>query len=565
MSEKMKRNGNSEMSPFLLRLLEARGIGASEARDFLFPDYERGIHDPFLFGGMRRAVERILSAMERKERIAIYGDYDCDGIPGAVVLHDALAKTGYENFRVYIPHRHKEGYGLNAEALKTLAAEGVRLIITVDCGITDVREVEEARKLGCDVIITDHHIPGDVLPAAEAILNPKLPGDPYPEKMLSGAGVAWKLACALFSAGEERKAFSVPDGWEKWLLDMAGLATIADMVPLTGENRIIARFGLVVLAKSPRPGLRKLCSLMRVSQERITEDDVAFMIAPRINAASRMGVPFDAFRLLSTRDEAEAARKAELLHRMNDERKWTVAHIVKEAKKKIARRRDGSVIVVGDPRWRIGVLGIVAGNLCEEYGKPAFVWGREGDGDIKGSCRSDGSVDVVELLSSVTDGFFLDAGGHELSGGFSVSHERVHFLEEEIAAAYAKVRREKKENLFSPDLPLSLSDVSEDTYSDISLLAPFGIGNPKPLFSFDNVSVAGVFPFGKEKNHIRVSFTGHGGARRDAIAFFAAEDSFSAPLREGERVRLIASMEKTFFRGFPELRLRISDILPPDA
>ena len=312
--------------------------------------------------GMEQAVTRILRAIAEEEQIVIYGDYDCDGIPGSVILHDFFQKIGYPRAGVYIPHRHEEGYGLHIGAIERMRDNDISLIITVDCGITDIAEVAHAQTLGIDVIVTDHHLPGPELPPAYAIINSKQEGDTYPDKMLCGAGVAFKLVQALLMKGN----FDVPPGWEKWLLDMAGLATIADMVPLRNENRALAHFGLKVLRKSTRPGLQKLLAKMKVNQSRLTEDDVGFMIAPRINAASRIDIPFEAFRLLATRDEQTADELSDHLHKINETRKGLVAAIIKEARHMLAHKKPQTVVVVGNPTWRPGILGLVAMRLAEE-------------------------------------------------------------------------------------------------------------------------------------------------------------------------------------------------------
>jgi len=557
--------------PELLRtLLVNRGItSAKEAAAFLEPDFERDIHDPFLILSMDKAAERILQAISAREKIVVYGDYDCDGIPGSVVLHDFFKKIRYEHFENYIPHRHEEGYGLNVPAIDGFAKDGVTLMITVDCGITDVEEVAHARSLGIDVIITDHHLPagrdlgaggsGETLPDAYAILNSKQAGDTYPDDMLCGAGVAWKLVQALLEKGSFD---DVPPGWEKWLLDMAGLSTIADMVPLRNENRALAYYGLKVLRKSKRPGLLKLLRVMKVAQEHLTEDDVSFMIAPRINAASRMDVPMDAFRLLTTQDEVVAGQLADRLHALNEERKWTVANIMKEVKKTLAHREPKSIIVVGNPKWRVGVLGTAASNICEEYGKPVFVWGREGSEDIKGSCRSDGSVNVVHLMASVREEFFLNTGGHELAGGFSISHDNIHLLEDELSLAYEKIKQENKNGEdIRIDATLSLDEVTWGTYGHIERLAPFGIGNPKPTFLFQNAEIKNVRHFGKEKNHLGLDLQNGNSQYVPAIGFFMNKDFFpGVAVAAGERIDLVATMERSMFRGRPELRLRIVDI-----
>src|ERR1035437_8219641 len=312
------------MSEIIDILLEKRGINTPEAREiFLNPDYVRDLHDPFLMKDMERSCVRIFEAMEAKEKIVIYADYDCDGIPGAVILSDLFKKINYPNVEVYIPQRNSEGYGLNLTAIKQFVESGVKLIITIDLGITAVAEVAQAGIDGIDVIITDHHLPHATLPRAYAILNPKV--DEYPEKMLCGAGVVFKLVQGFLKKYGEY--YKISPGWEKWLLDMAGIATLSDMVPLLGENRAIASFGRKVLRKSPRPGLQKLLAKMNIDQRYLSEDDIGFMVTPRLNAASRMDNPLRAFELLATVDEVEAGVLALHLSKINDERKSIVTGI----------------------------------------------------------------------------------------------------------------------------------------------------------------------------------------------------------------------------------------------
>ena len=557
-----KPEGLEGYPPLLSALLSARGINThDEAEIFLHPSYERDINDPFRIMGMERAVRRILAAIAANEKIVLYGDYDCDGIPGSVVLHDFFKKIEYPYFKNYIPHRHDEGYGLNHEAVEGFAKDGVTLLVTIDCGITDVDEVARAQELGIDVIVTDHHLPQAVLPPAYVVLNSKQDGDTYPDNMLCGAGVAWKLVQALILHAPKELREKIPDGWEKWLLDMAGLSTVADMVPLRKENRAIAHFGLKVLRKSKRPGLKILLQKMKVDQRYLTEDDIGFMIGPRINAASRMSVPFEAFELLSTDDPSRAEVLADHLNHLNDTRKGIVAGMIKEAKHKLDERELREVIVIGNPNWKPGVLGLAANKLMEDYGRPAFVWGREGGVHIKGSCRSDGTVNVVELMTSVAAGTFLDVGGHEMSGGFSISNEKIHALEEAIIEAYQKLeRRVKKDVSIKPDATLSLDDVNMKTWEIVDQLAPFGMENSKPIFLFEGVEIVGVKLFGKEKNHLELTFLNSRGGKIIAIGFFADTSSYAVPVLEGERVNLYATLELSRFRGRPELRLRIMGI-----
>jgi len=559
-SDKVKEN-LKEYSPLTQLMLFNRGIKESEeANKFLYPDYERDVYDPFLILNMDKVVERILHAIEKSEKIVIYGDYDCDGIPGSVVLHDFFKKIGYKNFENYIPHRHEEGYGLHVHAVEQFAQENTSLVITVDCGIADVEAVKRAQELGIDVIITDHHLPQETLPPAYAILNSKQEDDTYPDDMLCGAGVAWKLVQALLSKGREKKIFDIHEGWEKWLLDMAGMSTIADMVPLKNENRALAHFGLKVLRKSRRPGLQKLLRKAKVNQMHLTEDDVGFMIAPRINAASRMSIPMEAFQLLSTDDDVVAGELSNHLHKINNDRKLTVAVIVKDIKKTLSQKEIRDVIVIGNPKWRVGVLGIAANNIMEEFGCPVFVWGREGSDTIKGSCRSDGTVNLVELMADTSEGFFLGSGGHELAGGFSVVQEKIHLLENELIKSYKKTKRKKQDKEILVDKVMCIDDVSWDTYRQIEQLAPFGVDNHKPIFLFKCLEIAGVKLFGKEKNHLELSFKNSRMGTVPSIGFFMDEKTFDVSLEVGRKINLVASLEKSMFRGRRELRLRIVDV-----
>ncbi len=543
----------------LLRLiLERRGIKTEKEADiFLNPDYTRDLHDPFLMRDMDKACTRILEAMREMERIVIYADYDCDGIPGAVILHDLFEKVGYQNYEVYIPQRNSEGYGLNTEAIEEFKTKSVKLIITIDLGITAVEEVDLANSYGIDVIITDHHLPHDVLPSAFAILNPKT--DNYPEKMLCGAGVVFKLAQGFIKKTQD--IFKLKDGVEKWFLDMAGLATLSDMVPLVGENRAIAYFGMKVLRKSPRPGLQSLLAKMNIEQKYLTEDDVGFMITPRLNAASRMDDPMRAYELLSTTDEKEGSALASHLSKINDDRKAMVKNIMRTVKKGFEQRVQREVIVIGNPEWRVGVLGLVAGKVMDEYKRPVFVWGKDENDLIKGSCRSDGSVSVVELMTETKESF-LDFGGHELAGGFTVHEEKIHFLEESLSTSFHKVKREKIVGETNFDVKGDLSLVSMKNYKEFEKLAPFGLGNPKPVFLFEGVKVVKLKKFGKNGSgeHLELTFVDQSNNKAVAISFFSNEESFTADIFEGAYVNLLATFDLSRFRGREELRLRIVDI-----
>ncbi len=553
----------------LIRVLlaERKITTAKDAEAFLNPDYELHTHNPFLMLGMESAVERTLKAIESKEKIAIYSDFDADGIPGGVLLYDFLKKIGYTNFTNYIPHRNTEGYGFHKEAVEKLAKEKVSLIITVDVGITDAATVEHARKLGVDCIITDHHEPNHVLPNAVAVLNPKQKNCQYPFRELCGTGVAYKLVQALITKGRKQRGEAslfkeMSEGWEKWLLDLVAIATVADMVPLVGENRVLAKWGLTVLHKSRRPGIRALCKRLGMRQHLITENDIGFMIAPRINAASRMDDPEDAFNLLATESEEKAIEHVRHLEKLNNQRKGIVAGMVRELKKKFAALPEEelpSVIVTGKPEWSPALLGLAAGSIADEFNRPVCLWGREGTGVLKGSCRSNGTVNIVEMLEGAGDKL-LGFGGHEAAGGFSVSHEEVHTLPKTLEQAYKKSKNGKDANGKSkPSASLLLSDACHRVHNEVSLLAPFGIGNTKPIFEFKSVKIDSTKEFGKEKNHIEVMVSNETVQIR-AFTFFAGKNSFTADVKEGKTVNLLATIGESSWNG-RRIELRIIDIV----
>ena len=558
-------------NPLMTRLLINRGIVTEEAAErFLKPDYDNHMNDSFLMNDMEKAVVRVFEAIEGGEKIVVYADYDCDGIPGAVQMNDLFKKIGYENFSIYIPDRHDAGYGLNSEAISKFIESGVSLLFTIDLGTTDHDDIATAQANGIDVIVTDHHLPHETLPKAFAIVNPKIGS--YPDPMLCGSGVVFKFIQAFLKKYREyfnnKKTLLLPMsvGWEKWLLDMAGLSTLSDMVPLVGENRIIAKFGLQVFRKSPRPGIMQLLRILKIDQTKLVEDDLTFMVTPRLNAASRMDSPMRAFELLSERDISKAGVLAEHLTNINDERKRIVAQIMKEVKHSLLDREIGEIIVVGNPKWRIGVLGLVAGKICDEYGKTVFVWGREGasspegdDAPLKGSCRSSGHVNIVRLMESIKESF-IDFGGHELAGGFSISNEQVHFLEQKLNKNFENLKQDSVVGGAMIDSILSLEDINEKTVASIELLAPFGLGNPKPTFLFQNLIIKSTKQFGKEKNHLEIAVSDDKNKTTTAMSFFADADTFSKKVEIGEKVDLIATIEKSYFAGRTTLRLRIVDI-----
>ena len=550
------------------QILAKRGMVDPElVREFLSPDYQLHTHDPMLLPDMGKAVDRLVKAFEKQEKIHIFSDYDADGIPGAVLLFDALRLLGYQNVSVYIPHRHNEGFGLNVAAIDTIATAGTTLVVTIDCGSTDTEEVVRAVEQGIDVIITDHHEVPDVPPPAFALINPKRVDSQYPFKELCGAAVAFKLAKALMS----HPAFAavIKDGQEKWLLDLVGIATLSDMVPLIGENRVLASYGLKVIRKTRRPGLRELIRRLRIPNEYITEDDVVFSLTPRINAASRMAHPIDAFNVLSATVEA-ASKQVDGLIEINDQRKQAVAVAVKKARRMVEALGDEcGCIVVGDPAWGPGILGLIANNLLDHFGRTAFVWGREESPAYKGSVRSlerEHCVHIMKAAAEVDPALFEDFGGHAGSGGFSVGLDSIHRLSEVLVAAHARLypalsadasaEAASNRNVVEADMDMQPQHITAALYKDMQRLAPFGMGNKKPVIRLKGI-LAKADRFGADKQHLSLTVADEWGCAVKVIKFFGASQYEDFKQKIELPVEVLGALELSLFAGKKELRLRL--------
>lgn len=545
----------------LEHLLLARGVSMENHENFLNPDYVADSHDPFLLPDMEKAVDRILAAKKNNEHVSVWSDYDADGIPGGVMLSEFLRRIGLRVTH-YIPHRHKEGYGLNIEGIEELKEADVSLVITVDLGTTEIANIAHAQTLDIDIIVTDHHLEPEVLPDVFALINPKLQSSRYPFDGLCGAGVAWKLVQAVLARLRARTNINdveiMKEGQEKWLLDLVGIATLSDMVPLVGENRMLARNGLLVMRRGRRPGLAALLRLLRIAPASLTEDDITFMVSPRINAASRMDSPALAAQMLAAATDEEGAVLAAQLNRINDERKGLVASTVREVNKHIAGMdlQKSPLIVMGNPKWRPGILGLVAGKLVEAHSKTVFLWGREGGDIIRGSCRAAPGVNIVEVMAAAASAF-EHFGGHAASGGFELAQEHVHELPARLEAAYSKINAAGTGAVeILLDRELDLAELG-NAHRDLQKLAPFGVGNTKPLFIFPGVSVGAVRSFGKTKNHLGLTLS-HGTARTEGIAFFSGADSFNKKIISGEKADIVGHVESDW-RGQP--RVRVVDIL----
>ncbi len=488
---------------WMAALLHARGVTtAEEAAAFLAPDLTM-LHDPMLLHGVKAAAAVIGEAKAAGHRAFVYGDYDVDGLCAATILNDALAALGIPS-RIYIPDRHSEGYGVNADAVRALAQEA-QLLITVDCGIGNTDEIALAKSLGMRVIITDHHTPPEDLPPADAVVHPLL-GD-YPEKHLSGAGTAWKLASALLGG----PAYAS--------LDLAALATIADMVPLLGENRVIAAFGLDALAHTERIGLRKLMEVAGIGRDGIiTADRVSFGIAPRLNAAGRLQSAQDALQLLNTTDEDEARMLALSLDALNEERRQVQEDMREQADEMLKGQNlaHARSIVLTHPDWNKGVAGLVAGKLAETHAYPSIVLAQEGD-LLVGSGRSAGDVDLYQALADCAD-HLIRFGGHRQAAGLSLAADSLPaFCAAFDAAVRAQTGNQPLTRRVFFDAEVTLAQVGKSMVHRLNALAPFGMGNPAPMLLCRNVRLATPRAVGGGK-HLKMELIS-GAARLDGIFF----------------------------------------------
>jgi single-stranded-DNA-specific exonuclease len=548
------------VSPIIARLLCIRGLGEREtARRFLNPTLD-DLHDPFRLTDMTVAIERIRGAVARRERIAIHGDYDVDGVTSTVILRRALELLGADVIH-FIPERLRDGYGLQIPALDRLHAEGVRLVISVDCGIRAAEAARHATALGLDLIITDHHEPDDALPQALAVINPKRRDCTYPDKNLAGVGVALKVVQALCLKADRMN-------WLPAFVKIAAIGTLADMVPLTGENRIIAKLGLGMLSAGPhRVGLRALLDVCGLSGKEIDGYHIGFVIGPRINAAGRMSTPDIAARLLLASDEAmadEARGLAELLDSENLRRRAEEAAIVTEASAAVDADLDigsRSVIVVAGEGWHRGVIGIVASKLVDVTHKPAIVLSIDGD-TAHGSCRSIPSFNLLAALESCAD-VMTKFGGHKQAAGLTLDSSRISELRARVNAyADGQLRTEDLRPRLSIDGALTFSSISEQVASDLAALGPFGIGNPRPVFSASSVEIVDGPRLLKER-HLKMSFRQEGKVIR-GIAWRAADREAFVAANRGA-VDVAFSLELDSWRGQRYLQLSVADFRAPDG
>lgn len=555
-----------DMPPVVVQLLWNRGLRErAEMDQFLNPDWTRDLHDPFLFRHMERAVSRVRDAIARREKIVVHGDYDADGVCGATLLWTTLTALGAV-VDVFLPHREHDGYGVHEKTVRELAAKDVKVIITCDCGISCVPEVALAQSLGVDVIITDHHTLPPTLPPAYAILHPSAPGETYPWKGLSGGGVAFKFAQALLSerSGENGQVSGVrPEvGFEKWLLDLVSISSVADMVPLKGETRALVYYGLKVLERARRPGLRALMRAAGVLDEfgrprrAIDATTIGFQIAPRINAAGRMEHASAAFRLLTAKDEQSADELALVLNGHNTARQQAVEKLMDEAHSLTSGAEDTfSPLVISGTDWPLGLLGLIASKLAEEQYRPTFVFSDRG-GILTGSGRSIPGVDIMAALRMMPSAM-TKFGGHAQACGVTLPRGQLLTFESELTGLLRDSFGTRPPTpAITVDTELDLDHLTNETADAITRFAPFGMDNPEPTLLTRGVRVVDVRTVGAEGKHLSLMGSQRGTTRK-FIAFRLGPRAPSIP--PGTLVDILYTVRPSEWNGRKELELSIRD------
>jgi single-stranded-DNA-specific exonuclease len=553
----------SDVHPAVPQLLWNRGIRSSdEVPRFFNPNFDEGIHDPFLFTQMKTAVDRLFNAIDAGESITVFGDYDADGITGSTVLITTLRmienRPGASKISSYIPHRDKEGYGLQMFAVDVLAERGTNVIITVDCGIACVNEIASARERGMDVIVVDHHQFGETLPDG-ILIHPSLPGETYPFKSLAAVGVAWKLASALIVEARNR-GIIVPDLFERWLLDLVSIATVTDIVPLVGENRVLEHFGLKTLNKTKRPGLSALIERAGLTRGLINARDIGFAIGPRINAAGRMEHASIALELLLAETDAEALDISQRLEALNRMRQQATQAMMKQAEQMLEEAEQNVRLhVLWHETWSPALVGLVAGRIADRYGMPTVAIGKHGDHWI-GSGRSFPAYDITAAVKRVGDGLLTRSGGHIQACGFALAddHHVPVFADRLREDAVTNVRTEDLGPTLDLDALIGLDQADDRLVEELKRFAPFGCGNAEPVFGARALRVLSAGTVGQNGKHLRFVAKDASGAVQKFIGF-----NFG---NRAEDVRPDASIDVAFqvneneWNGRTEVQCKVIDL-----
>ena len=537
----------SGLSHLVAQLLYNRGIKVEGIEPFLSVD-RRLEGNPFLLPDVSPAVNRIYKAVRTREKIAVYGDFDVDGVTSIVILVEGLSRLGAQVIP-YIPDRIKEGHGLKLPALEKLHAQGISLIITVDCGVTDVKEVKGAQDMGMDMIITDHHMPPRSLPRAVAVVDPKRKDSVYPFLDLAGAGVAFKLLQALFHKDSREK-------WLTGLLDLVVLATVTDLVALVGENRYLVKEGLKELNNSSRVGIQEMVKLAGLKLGELDAEDISWVLGPRLNAAGRMNNASASYRLLTTQSSEEARLLAQELEIKNTERQKLTNEVLSRAKERLTAKSDLPLLVESDESYSVGVIGLVAGKLADEFYKPAIIVNL-GAESCQGSCRSIAEFDIVSALAECHD-LLVAYGGHPMAAGFTVARRNLAQLEQKLvnmAADQLSHLELHPELVIDAELPLAT--FSGETFNLIQNLSPFGRGNPHPTFLTRQVDVIECRNFGNQGEWLRLKLK-QGNITWQAVDF----ESHKKPQEVPSPVDVVYNLEKSRWSGEEVLRLNLLDFAP---
>jgi single-stranded-DNA-specific exonuclease len=553
--------------PVMAQVLYNRGQDSLEKVQIFLEGGETALHNPFTMQGMPLAVARVRHAIKNNEQIAVYGDFDADGVTSTVLLTQALEALGGRVIP-YIPNRVDEGYGLNAEALRSLQKTGVRLVITVDCGIRSVDEVEFGNSIGLDMIVTDHHSVGEVLPPALAVLDPKIDAklaleegrsNGYPEDMLAGVGVAYKLADALFRA-EEQQSRRRPALKLEELLDLVALGTVADLAPLDRmENRELVRRGLEILNRAQRPGIYELAQVSRVEPGKINTTSIGFMLAPRINAAGRLGDAMTAYHLL-TAAMPEASLRAQELQELNVRRQSLTMEMVEVARARALRETTPDVPLIFDAGTEFlpGIVGLVAGRLCEEFYIPAVVI-EKGEAESRGSCRSIPEFNITDALDQCAD-LLVRHGGHAQAAGFTVKNENIPLLHERLTAiAGSALHGQDLRPAIDIDAEIAFDALTMDLAKSLQMLEPTGAKNEAPLFVTRHLRVIDFRRVGNEGKHLRLRLT-NGLTQIDAIGFKLGDWAD----RNLMFVDVVYHLEINEWNGYSKLQLNVQDLRPSE-
>ncbi|MFZ2299919.1 MAG: single-stranded-DNA-specific exonuclease RecJ [Candidatus Moraniibacteriota bacterium] len=544
--------------PVTEALLAARGYDGAEAHErFLFPSFDRDIHDPFLFAQMERVVARIGEAKKIGARVGVFGDYDADGVTSSVIMRSALEALGID-VAVYIPDKVNEGHGLSLQALDFFDRSGVRLALTLDCGMTNHAEIAEAKKRGIDIIVVDHHHVPEVLPDAFAIINPKLPDEMYPFRELCGAGTSFKVAQALYARHLPEQGDQL-----KWLLDVVAIGTVADVMPLIGENRAIVKYGLVVLGKTRRVGLQEMFAVGGIRIDEHTKPDarmIGFRIAPRINAASRMAHAMLAHDLLMEKNQAHARMLALELDALNVARQKQ-STVITEQVRTIAREKyaDNKFIFAVDEHFPFGIVGLIAGRIANEFHKPTCVL-TKGAETSQGSFRSIQELNIIEVLEACGD-LLMKFGGHSQAAGMTIRNENLdRFYEKFNALVEERLNGVVTEPELWIDARLKPGHIVPKLYSDIMLFAPFGEGNPEPVFMLGNMRVEEARLVGSGSKHLKLRLSS---AEDDTKSFDAIGFSLGTAfpdLKKGELLDVVFQLSENTWNGSTSIQLKLLDM-----